>query len=285
MTTTTTPTAPKFWSADPLTAIDQLTRTHTADAIAALRSTIDDLDQLLARHQRDTATAIDQLLCARTETDARLDTYAAVTTLITLRTLRIRHPKWPNWPLPDGPPKRLLRDLEMGAIRFVSLDNDYRACTVAALEAGASSGELFDISADDVHPDGEDQLKLQLHGSRTAATRTVPIPAWAADAFRAAIEERPDGSLLYRGRATCPADAQSALLMSTRAAIKGAKIAPRVPPESIRNTAALNYYLSLPPEVRLQRTAERLGIDEDKTLARIGMNTTPPDPDEPAIVW
>lgn len=284
MKTETMPTAPKLWSADPLPAIDQLTQTHSVDAIAALRSTTQNLAQLWPRQRGARDVAIDGLLNATTDVEERLDTFAAVTTLINLRTLRVKAPRWPNWPLPDGPPKRLLRELEMGAVRWVSLGNDFRACTVAALEAGAGSGELLGITADDVLDDGADQLQLRLPGTRTMAARTVPIPAWATSAFRAAMAARPAGSLLYAGRATCPADAQSALLMSVRAAVKGAKIAPGVQPESIRNTAARDFYLSQPDAVRLQRTAERLGLDEDKTLSRIGMDTAP-DPNEPAIAW
>lgn len=266
-------TAP-LWSADPLTAIESLSDTHRPEDRELLCREARRLDALLAR--RPASAAIDLYLAEPETFAARAEAFASLGTFILLEVLDVAQPVWPGWQHPDRAAKRLLYPVEQALVRLASLRSDIAAAQVAALEAGAASGELAAMQTNScVFEHG--RLWIDLPGTDRVAPRRVEIDAWAIEPMTRLASVRPDGPLLYAGASPDPARQQSSVLMSVRNTVKHAGLGKdrSVVPESLRNTGARAAYDAAGTQP-LQAAAQLLGLaDLNNVARRIGQVAQP----------
>lgn len=188
-----------------------LAGTHTHEAAEDLERLADDLQSFLDRYERP-HVAVDRWLAAADSWEDRLDRRMAVATFEQLSSLRFTPLPWPGWVAPSGTPrKRVMRDLEVGLLRMVVRSYDLRRIVhMALLEAGASSGELVQVT-----PKICDGTQVHLPGTRQWAARTITVGTWAQSALSDLVARVPAGqSLLYSGNAQDPAVIESSLQMN-----------------------------------------------------------------------
>lgn len=275
-------TAPD-WSAEATAAIDSLAATHTPTDRHQLHDTV----QVLAAHppRIGQEAAVDRLLARGHSFADRARDFAAAATLAHLGVLHVPV-TWPGWAPPPGRAKRLLAPLELALLRLVASAHDTTAVQVALLEAGASSGELAEITASQISytPTGLPQVTLP--GTRRLAPRTIQMAVWSWTHIRTLLETHPAGPLVYRGRSDNPQARQAAVLMSVSKAIDlaGWGADSTVTPDAIRNSAARLRHDAAPTGSGLKLAADSLGItDLHRVAERIGIDPTEPVTSPPAV--
>jgi len=227
--------------------------------------------------------AIDRFLAAGREWHDRLDRRAVVELARLVSDLERGPVVWPGWQ-PDAATvrRRVLRDLEMALIRMIAARRvtAATAATVGLCEAGAASGELAQVTPEDVRTraDGSPEAVWLPGGGRAGYARERPLPAWVrpliARRLQAAAGE-PLGRLAYAGAAVWAHKQQSAVLMNLNTVLRNAGLGgdPTVKPLSVRNTAARAIY----DRDGLEPAAAAVGAGSyDAVACEIGLKAHPP---------
>jgi hypothetical protein len=281
---TTMRTAP-IWSADPTLLDRELASTHTRADRCELTTIADTL--ATEAPSRPLPSVVDRLLARPTSFTERADTLAAINTLIAIGMLDLPLISWPGWRPDTDAAKRLLRPLEFALVRHLAGRSLVATTEIAALEAGAASGELPTIHAEHLRYDHDHaELLLTLPGTTITAARELHLAAWAIPAVTRLTRQRPTGPLLYRGTSTDPAKRESAVLMSVRKTLTRAGLGPdpTITPESVRNSGARLAYERAEPHAALQTAAKTLGITNlDRVAERIAHVRSTAD--APAATW
>lgn len=204
------------WAADGL-PVDialslELGHTHTRGAAQRVQELVESFDPLLAHYRPD--RAVEHWLASAETWEDRLDRRAAIATWETLSEMRHTPLPWPGWQAPAGTAtKRILRELELGLLRQrVLLYDDQRIATLGLLEAGATSGELPQVT-----PACVDGADVHLPGNHQHSARTVTIRRWAQESVRELAATAPaDRPLTYTGGRDEPAKIQSSILMNLK---------------------------------------------------------------------
>ena len=237
-------------------------------------------------HELETSTplrAVDRFL-ARGETFInRVDRRAVVITLEHLDHLKAPALPWPRW-APDDPfaRERVLTEIEIGLVRMCAVSSSGKAGAIAALDAGAISGELGILLGSMAHlgPDGmaihldaPGTLRPGGFGYTAANPRRLTVPTWAAPRFKELMAKTGDDQLLlYGGSSTNPGKIQSSILMIVGKVLGAAGLSgdATVKPQSIRNTAARKLF----ENEGLEAAADLLGHDDYTAVAeKIGIRS------------
>lgn len=245
-------------------------RTFTSAALDQLSALTEEVEQRL--DHAAPAHAIDRFLAAGADFDDRVNRRATIRVLERLTGLRLPALPWPGWTHPDpNARRRVMTGIEIGLVRWCSLETAQRAAVAGALDAGSTSAELVDITTDIVTVDDHGQaMGLVLPGSGRsnpsgfpgASGREAELLDWCRPAFTEQLGKVSAGaSLLYGGHSESRAGIQSAILMHLSKAVfrdAGVDGDPTVKPISIRNTAARAVY----EQSGIEAAAAFLGHDD-----------------------
>ena len=222
---------------------DQAAADHL-DALAAV------FGDLLQRYS--SARAVDQFLAEPRAWVERLDRFAALRTFEVLANLPSKPLPRPRW-IPDDPNCRfrVLRPLEIGLVRLVSLADDRHATIIAMCDVTAGSGELVGLDSSRFGLDASGMAtSVSLPGTSVVVARDRVVPAWAKKAVTKTLLNAQDGArpcgapVLYEGKSEDASKIQSSLIMIINKVLAAAGLGDdgTVTPKSIRNTAGRSAY-------------------------------------------
>lgn len=258
--------------------------TFSDQAVESISEYSDELERLLA--VGPALRAIDIFFARGTKQSNRLDRYTTIRVLETLDQVKGEPIEWPKGWAPEDPNQRerILQDTEIGLVRLISTTSAAKTGPIAALDAGAISGELGLLRGTDLVKLDKGGYEITAPGTErassfgytVAAARTLAINSWATSRLNILADATEPGDLLfYDGSATTPNKIQSSILMNVSNTLWRAGLSqdPTVRPLSIRNTAGWRAY----KKGGLEEAAKFLGHDNYTSVAKkIGLRAHAP---------